>query len=220
MTLVSIPNHIGKTTTEIVAIEQLDAAGYFFKSMAWLDYFTRTPGFSPLLYACADGRHGIEYLLFEELVISTGANLSEADYRRCVNERNRFIKTIEQLSPDHARLKRFTSIVASLEPQAPTLIEWDHKALMREWGVLSHSLHWVGARPLRTEDMNWLNSAHAEIKAAVEPIWINITSGRSGILHPKDMHPTAKEIWERFKRGEIDEQGAKFQLQFLKPVGA
>jgi hypothetical protein len=66
-----IPSHVGKTPAEIIAIEQLDGGGYLYKSMAWLNYFERVPVFSPLLYACIDARHGIEYLLFEELVIST-----------------------------------------------------------------------------------------------------------------------------------------------------
>jgi hypothetical protein len=214
----NIPNYIGKTPNEIIGIEFFDSAGYFFKSMAWLDCFTRERNFSPLLYACADSRHGIEYLLFEELVVSTGANLSEEEYRRCVNERNRFVKTIEQLTPDYDCLKRFTKIVARLEPAVPKLIDWDHKALMKAWGLLSRYLHWFGARVLTTQKSDWLDSAYTEIKGVVEPLWINITSGQSGILHPKDMHPTVKVIWERFKIGEIDEEKAKFQLKFLEPI--
>lgn len=213
-----IPSHIGKTPEEIVRVEHFDSAGYLFKSMAWLDYFTRVRSFSPLLYACADARHGIEYLLFEELVVSTGANLSVEDYRRCVNERNRFVKTIAQLTPDYDRLKQFTRIVVGLEPTAPKLIDWDHKFLMKAWGELSHYLHWFGARLLTTEKQDWLDSTFAEIKQIIEPLWINITSGRSGIMHPKDMHPMVREIWGRFRVGEIDENGARFQMKFLEPV--
>jgi len=213
-----IPSHIGKTPEEIIDIEYFDSAGYLFKSMAWLDYFTRGHNFSPLLYACADARHGIEYLLFEELVVSTGANLSVEEYRRCVNERNRFIKTIAKLTPDYDRLKQFTRIIVALEPAAPKLIDWDHKALMKAWGMLSRYLHWFGARVLTTQKRACLDSAYAEIKGTVEPLWINITSGRSGIMHPKDMHPTVKDIWNRFRIGEIDEEGAQFQLKFLEPL--
>lgn len=214
----NIPSHIGKTPEEIIRVEYFDSAGYLFKSMAWLDYYTRVRNFSPLLYACADARHGIEYLLFEELVVSTGANLSEAEYRRCVNERNRFVKTIAQLTPDYDRLKQFTRIVVGLEPSAPKLIDWDHQALMKAWGELSHYLHWFGARVLTTEKQGWLDSTFAEIKKTIEPLWINITSGRSGIMHPKDMHPTVKDIWSRFRIGEIEESGARFQLKFLEPL--
>ena len=213
-----IPSHIGKSPEEILAIPYFDSAGYLFKAMAWLDYFTRARNFSPLLYACADSRHGIEYLLFEELVISTGANLSEADYKQCVNERNRFVKTIAKLTPDYDRLKQFTRLVASMEPAAPKLIDWDHKALMKAWGTVSHYLHWFGARVLTSEKDDWLEEAYLEIKGTMEPVWVNITSGRSGILHPKDMHPTAREVWVRFRNGEIDEQATRFQLKFLEPI--
>jgi hypothetical protein len=215
-----IPSHVGKTPAEILAIEQLDAGGHLYKSMAWLNYFERVPVFSPLLYACIDARYGIEYLLFEELVISTGANLSQADYQRCTGERNRFIKTIEQLTPDYLLLKRFTRLVASLEPRAPKLIDWNLKGLMRDWGEMSHFLHWVGARGLTTEDTAWLVAAHEKIVATVKPIWINLTSGRSAMLHPKDMHPIAMGVWEEFKRGEINEATVKFQLTVLRPAGA
>lgn len=213
-----IPSHVGKSPEEIIGIEYFDSAGYLFKSMAWLDYFARVRNFSPLLYACADSRHGIEYLLFEELVVSTGANLSVEEYKRCVNERNRFVKTIAQLTPDYDRLKLFTKVVAGFEPSVPKLIDWDHKALMKAWGVLSHYLHWFGARVLTTEKSEWLDAAYTEIKETIEPLWINITSGQSGIMHPKDMHQTVKEIWGRFRIGEIDEEGARFQLKFLEPI--
>lgn len=214
-----IPSHVGKTADEIVAINYFDSVGYLFRCMAWLDYFSRARTFSSLLYAGAEGRQGIECLLFEELVISTGANLSVSDYRRCVNDRISFIKTIDRLSPNYTLLRRFTRIVASLEPAVPKLIDWNLKALMRDWGTLSQYLHWVGARPLTTDKPKWLEEAHSKMLATVEPIWINITSGRRGVLHPKDMHPTAKEIWERFKTGEVDEKRAKFQLEFLRPLG-
>jgi hypothetical protein len=217
-----IPSHVGKSPTDFLAIEELDAAGYFFKSMAWLDYFERSPSFSPLLYACVDGRQGIEYLLFQELVLSTGAKLSEEDYLRCVNEPTRFIKTIQQLSPDYALLKRFTKIVASLDAGVPQLIDWDLGALMRNWGNLSEYLHWVGVRGRTTEDSGWLDKAHKKVSTIVKPIWICIwiciTSGQSSLLHPDDMHPRAMEVWKRFKQGEIDEHGVKFQLQVLRPA--
>lgn len=215
---ISIPNHIGKTPAEIIAIPYFDSAGHLYKAMAWLDNFTHVGNFSPLLYACADARQGIEYLLFEELVISTGANLSKEEYQRCLSERNRFVKTIARLTPDYDRLKLFTRIVASMEPAAPKLIEWNHKSLMKAWGTVSHYLHWFGARALTSEKNDWLESAHSTICATVEPIWIKITSGRSAILHPKDMHPTARKVWVRFKNGEIDETGVRFQLDFLKPT--
>lgn len=214
----NIPNYIGKNPSEILAVEFFDSASYLYRGMAWLDYHKRTKQFSPLIYACVEGRHGIEYLLFEELVISTGANLSIEDYQKCVNERNRFKKTIAQLSPDYERLQVFTKILASLEPSIPKLIYWDHSAVMKAWGSLSHYLHWFGARNLTSENATWVASAQTEIFKVLEPIWLKITSGPSGLMHPKDMNRVVREVWERFKSGEIDGPAAKFQLEYLKPL--
>jgi hypothetical protein len=214
----NIPSHIGKSGDEIVAIKYFDSAGYFFKSMAWLDHFDRSKNFSSLAYACADARHGIEYLLFEELVVSTGAALSEADYERCLKERKNFIKMIAELSPDYGLLQKFTRILISSEPASPKQIEWDHKALMKAWGILSNHLHWAGVRGRTTENPAWLKTSHEKIKKTVTPLWINITSGQSVMMHPKDMHPIVREIWVKYRAGDIDEAGVRFQLKYLKPA--
>jgi hypothetical protein len=90
-----IPNHRGKSPEEIVEIEFYDSASYLFRAMSWLDYHKRTRQFSSLLYACIEARQGFEYLLFELLIISTGANLLVEQYLNCVNEKNIFKKTIK-----------------------------------------------------------------------------------------------------------------------------
>ncbi|AEJ01261.1 hypothetical protein Nit79A3_1429 [Nitrosomonas sp. Is79A3] len=213
-----IPNYIGKSPDEIIGIDLFDSASYLYRSMAWLDYHKRTKKFSSLLYACAEGRNGIEYLLFEELVISTGANLSVEKYKKCVNEKNLFKRTIAQLSPDYELLQIFSQIILSLEPSAPKLIYWDHSSLMKAWGVLSRYLHWSGARNLTSENAVWLDSARLAVHDVLEPIWLKITSGQSGLMHPNNMVPIVHEIWERFRSGEIDASAAKFQLKFLEPV--
>lgn len=107
--------------------------------MSWLDYHKRTRQFSSLLYACIEARQG-EYLLFKLLVISTGANLSVEQYRKCVNEKNRFNKTIKQLTPDYELIQEFTKILSSVEPSLPKLIYFDNTQLMMTWGVLSQYL--------------------------------------------------------------------------------
>lgn len=214
---IRIPNYVGKTAEEILAFPENHSGSYFYRSLAWLDYFTRKPTFSTLLYAATEGRQGIEYLLFEELVVSVGANLTEEQYLKCLKDSTSFAKTISKLTPDYLKLRRFTSLVASLEPAIPKLIEWNHKSLMNDWGKLSEFLHWVGARTLTSENTQWLRDSHRKLEAAVKPIWINFTSGTSGILRPENMHPTAKEIWERFRSNEIDESSVLFQLAYMRP---
>lgn len=216
--IVFIPNYKNKSPLEIAEIDFFDSASYFYRGMAWLDFHNRTRKFSSLLYACAEARHGIEYLLFEELVISTGANLSIDEYRKCVKERNRFTKTIKKLTPDYERIQEFTKIIVSLEPTIPNLIYWDHHSLMKSWGTISNYLHWFGARNLTTENPTKLESYSKEIEKVLTPIWIKITSGQSGIMHPKDMAPIVKEVWDKFRNNEIDAKQAKFQLNYLKPL--
>lgn len=212
------PNYKNKSPVEIAEINFFDSASYFYRGMAWLDYHKRTHKFSSLLYACAEARHGIEYLLFEELVISTGANLSVEEYQKCVKEKNRFTKTIKRLTPDYECMQEFTKILVSLEPSIPNLIYWDHNSLMKAWGIMSNYLHWFGARNLTTESITKLESYSTDIEKVLTPIWVKITSGQSGMMHPKDMNPIVREIWERFRNNQIDTTQAKFQLNYLKPL--
>jgi hypothetical protein len=214
----NIPNYIGKNPEEIAALDCYDSASYLFRAMAWLDYHKRTNKFSSLLYACIEARQGIEYLLFELLVISTGADLSVEQYRKCVNEKNRFIKTIKQLTPDYELLQEFTKILASLEPSFPKLIYWDNAQLMKTWGVLSQYLHWFGARSLTTENPQELKLVSNLIENELNPVWIKITSGQSALMHPKDMVLVVYEIWDAFRMGKVSVESAKFQLDYLKPI--
>jgi hypothetical protein len=213
-----IPNYIGKNLDEILGIESFDAAGYFYRSMAWLDYHKRTGKFSSLLYACIEGRCGIEYLLFEELIISTGANLSIEDYKKCVKEKNRFIKTIKNVAPEYERMQEFTKILISLGPSDRVFIYWNHASLMKDWGILSNYLHWFGARTLTRENPSELKVYSEKIERVLLPTWKNITSGQSAIMHPRDMKPIVKEVWEKFRTDKIDATQAKFQLNYLKPL--
>ncbi len=213
----NIPNYIGKEPAEIARFDSFDSGNYIYRAMAWLDYHKRTNIFSSLLYACIEARQGIEYLLFEELVISTGANLSADDYKKCVSERNRFAKTIKQLSPDYEKLQLFTQILVSLDPTLPKLIYWNHSNLMHAWGEVSTYLHWFGARSLTSEDPKWLSLATAKVEKVLKPIWEKLTSGQSGLMHSTDMSPIVREVWEQFRIGSIDRDAAKFRLIFLKP---
>lgn len=214
----NIPNHIGKSPEEILTFSSCDSASYLYRSMAWLNYHERTQLYTSFLYACAEARQGIEYLLFEELVISTGANLTLDEYKKCVNERNRFIKTIKQLSPDYELLQEFSKILVSLDPAYPKLVYWDHSSLMRAWGEISSYLHWSGARSLTAENSSWVGLAFSNVKSIINPIWIKITSGQSGLMHPNDMVPIVHEIWIKFRNREINSDNAKFQLNYLKPL--
>ena len=211
------PVHKGRSADQILNEHiYFDSVGYFFRSVSWADYYKRHQSFSSIIYACADARLGIEYLMFEDLIISTGAALSEEEYIQCTKERNRFGKMIKQLSPDYDKLKEFARAVVELDADAPKLIFWDHGDLLKKWGKLSSYLHWFGAISHTTDDPKWAGSASEEIIEITEAIWAKSTPGRMGIMPVSKMEPKAKEVWEDFKNGNTDYEGLKIRLQIVR----
>jgi len=214
-----VPNHIGRTPEVIITEKSyLDSVGYLFRAVSWVDYFRRVDHFPALLYACIEGRCSIEYLLFEELVLCTGARLCRDDYERCVKERNSFDKLIKQLSPDYEKMQQFTSAVVAVDPRAPRLVYWTPSELVKTWGKLSRYAHWAGSRNETTEDPAWRAEALSQVASWLDPIWIKATSGRYGILHPNDMKPKAREVWEDFKGGRVSFEGLKIRLDLIRPL--
>ena len=162
------PDHRDRDPEEITGEKlHFDSVGYIYRAMSWLDYFERTNLFTALLYACIDARMGIEHLLFEELVMSTDGQLSREDYERCLGNRMKFAKLIQQLDPDHERLQHFTRAVLELMRQrynVPTLVFWKPRELEKTWGKLSKYLHWSGAKTETTDKSDWLDHAHEDIR--------------------------------------------------------
>jgi hypothetical protein len=213
------PSHINRNAEEIIRQNSyLDSAGYLYRAVSWLDYFERIDHFPALLYACIEGRFGIEYLLFEELVIGTGTNLSRQDYEKCLKEPTKLKKAIDRLIPDYEKLQQFTSIVVILEPRVPKLIYWEPRELMKSWGKLSEYLHWLGAKSETTEVASWRTLAYTEVKQTLSPIWEKISSGQSGFMHPNNMIPEIREVWLDFKNGKTDLEEAKTRMNSMKPL--
>ena len=211
-------NHTSRTPEDIVSKDiHFDSVGYLYRAMSWLDYFERNDQFTALIYACIEARHGIEYLIFEEIVISTGANLSQEDYEKCLNNPTNLYKALIQISPDYEKLKEFAQIIVSLNPEYPGIIQWEPKELIKSWGKISKYLHWCGSKSETTELSSWRANAGVEVRGEIEPIWVKITSGPSGSMHPKDMHPEILELWNQFKCGNIDTEGTRIRMQILKP---
>src|ERR1041384_7581865 len=101
----NVPSHINRKPEEIILRDSyLDSVGYLYRAVSWLDYFQRINHFPALLYACIEGRFGIEYLLFEELVMGTGAKLSREDYEKCLTQGTKLKKAIDRLVPDYNKL--------------------------------------------------------------------------------------------------------------------
>jgi hypothetical protein len=215
----TVPSQVNRSPEEIIRENSyLDSAGYIYRAVSWLDYFQRIDHFPALLYACIEGRFGIEYLLFEELVIGTGAKLSRQNYERCLKEGTKLKKAIDRLVPDYKKLQQFTSAIISIEPGLPKLIYWEPAELMKSWGMLSKYVHWFGASIETTEIASWRSAAYTEVEQVLNPIWQKMTSGQSGIMHPDNVMPEVREVWLDLKKGKIDLEGATIRLQLMKPV--
>jgi hypothetical protein len=215
----SAPSQINRTPEEIIQENSyLDSAGYLYRAVSWLDYFQRIDHFPALLYACIEGRFGIEYLLFEELVMGTGAKLSREEYEKCLKEGTKLKKAIDRLVPDYKKLQQFTAAIISIEPGLPKLIFWEPAELMKSWGTLSKYLHWFGASIETTEIASWRAAACTEVSQVLDQIWQKMSSGQSGIMQPENMNAEVREVWLDFKIGKIDLDGAKIRLDLMKPV--
>ena len=215
----SAPSHINRTPEEIVRQNSyLDSVGYLYRAVSWLDYFQRIDHFPALLYACIEGRFGIEYLLFEELVMGTGAKLSRQDYEKCLKEGTKLKKAIDRLVPDYNKLQQFTAAIISIQPGLPNVVFWEPTELMKSWGTLSKYVHWFGAKNETTEIASWRTAAYAEVRQVLDPIWGKICSGQSGFMHPDNVMPEVRQVWLDFKNGKIDLEGAKIRMHLMKPL--
>jgi hypothetical protein len=211
------PNHKGKTATDIIKLSIFESIGYFHRAVSWLDLFERSNSWPTLLYACIEGRYGIEYLLFEELVLGTGLTLSRQDYERCVKEPTSLKKLINKIIPNYKKLKQFTEAVAHFMPELPPIISWEPNDLMRSWGELSSLLHWCGNRLETVENEECKKEALKKAKAVLLPIWEKINSGRSACMTPENMKPKVHKIWLQFKEDKIDIESVEDQLKLLDP---
>ena len=135
----------GRTANEILANEVLDhSSWHFFQAVSWLDFAKRTQRPAALHYAALDLRCGIEYLLFELLVLAS-RGLTEQEYRKCLADPKAMKKALRSSNLDCDKLAEFTRILLSLDRRAPELRFWKLDDLFRYWGTASELLHFVGA---------------------------------------------------------------------------
>ena len=207
------PSHKGRCPDQILTEHVYhDAQGFAFRAASWIDWTRSSGQFTAFHYSCIDGRLAIEHLIFEQLVITAGENLDAAVYQRCVNEPRKLDKLLRGIVPEYEKLQDFTEIVATLMPSAPPINKWDIAELRKLWGKLSHYLHWSGAHPETTENLQWQHTAIEEVADIVEPIWEKISIGHSGCMPPESMAPHTREVWEEFKADRISRECARERL--------
>jgi len=213
-----VPSYKNRTLDEIVSAHIFhDALGFGLRAASWIDYLERTGDFAAAQYACIDARLCIEHLVFELLVITANPRLTENDYQRCLKSPRQLDKLIKQIVPDYERLVAFSEIIQQLTPGVPRINKWDIKGLMKDWGVLSSTLHWSGAPADTTENEAWQASTTESIRMVVIPLWKKLSSGRSGCIQIDSMEPRVREVWEQFRTNAIDADSARIRLELVRP---
>lgn len=200
-----------------------DSVGHVYRAVSWLDYFEHTKRFSSLLYSCMEARMGIEHLLFEELVVSTGFRLDKNDYEKCLRSRMKFRKLIQNLSPDYEKLQQFTRVALELmrletDGSVPQLVFWKIRDLEQSWGKLSAYLHWSGASNETTGDPARVSGSYIEVRDTISFLWERMSSGPTGILHFDDMKPHVRDIWADYRNDEIDIDSVRRRLKLVGPA--
>lgn len=199
-----------------------DSVGHVYRAVSWLDYFERTNLFSSLMYSCIEARMGIEHLMFEELVLSTGFRLDRDDYEKCLRSRLKFKKLIRTLNPHYEKLKEFTCVVLELlnvdtRGRTSQIVFWKIQELEKLWGKLSIHLHWTGASSETTDGPDWVNNTYEEIRDTVRLLWERMCLGPTGILHYRDMNPHVRDIWTDYSNDKIDIDSVRRRLLLVSP---
>lgn len=212
-------SYIGRSPDQITYEDKgYDSAGYLFRALSWLDVYRRNKGFPAILYASIEGRMAIEYLLFEILVVGTGAELSFEEYSKCLKDRTKLDKAIGRLVPDYEKIQTFTGVLIEFEPKVPKQITWNVGGLKKQWGKLSEILHWNGARNLTTESTEWNDLVFASIELVLNEIRSKMETGASMAMAPSSMKPEIYDVWNDYKLEKIDLNSVRFRLNLLKAV--
>jgi len=200
-----IPNYRGRSLRQIISENiHFDSVGYTYRGLSWLDFAKRENNVCALQYAAHDARQAIEQLLFEEIVLSVGTAFDRIEYAKCKGSSTKLHKVMRRLNPDHEKLSEFIQVIMSVLPNAPTLVRWDHKYLMKHWRKISNYLHWAGEPAETTESSNWLSKGIVIVGAGLLHIWDKKGLGYTGAMAPKDMQPEIRECWKNFKAEKID----------------
>jgi len=214
-----IPNFRGRTAHSIVTENvRNESSGYIYRALSWLNLARRERSSPAFQYGAHDARQGIEQLLFEELVLSTGANLERSEYQKCLQNSTKLHAIIRRLSPDRETLATFVQAMMSVGESQVDLMIWDHKRLMRYWGIVSEYLHWAGAIDETIDKWGWVEAAIAQTEEACLYIWTNQTEKETGVMLPRDMHPEIAALWERFKAGSIGVEEVRISSRLLQAV--
>ena len=208
-----------KSADQIIKTQRFDhSSWHFLQAKSWMDLCKREQLPSALHYAAIELRYGIEYLLFELLVL-TKEDLTESEYQKCLRKPDQMKKMLKNAEAPYNKLSVFSKIAISLSPNIPILMFWDLNTLFRYWGIASEFLHFVGSQSLTYDSKEWLIKSIARIEAPLEKIWKSVTQTRGvGLLQPNTMSPVVKDIWNDFCQDKISKESVEIRLKVAQPI--
>ena len=208
-----------KSANQIVKTERFDhSSWHFLQAKSWIDFTKREQLPATLHYAAIELRYGIEYLLFELLVL-TKENLTESEYQKCLRNPDKMKKMLKNAEAPYNKLSLFSKIVVKLTPHAPKLMFWDLNKLFHYWGIASEFLPFAGSQSYTYDSQEWLISSIARLEKPLEEIWQSVTQTAGiGLLKPSTMSTAARDIWNDFCQDKIAEESLELRLKMVQPI--
>ena len=212
-------NPEGKTADQILDNPFVPmSTWHVFQALSWVDLAKRRQSASALLYAAIELRYGLEYLLFELLVIAN-PKLTESEYKECIGSPKKIRKLLETDGRIYAKRAEFTKILLSLESQPLKLRYWDLSEIFRYWGVASSYLHFWGSHNRTNQDLNWSIKGIAEIEKIAETIYSEAQQTLGvGFMSLEGMPPEVKIAWDEFVSDKLSAEDLRIRMKILRPI--
>jgi hypothetical protein len=209
----------GKSPEDILENPPTDQyVWHIFQARSWLDYATRENAPSAIHYAALELRYGIEYLLFQLLVLIS-ESLTEQEYKRAIGRPHEMKKMLASPIRNYAKLAEFTETIGSVDANAPPLQFWNLDDLFRDWGTASEYLHFCGPHVATYSQTAWVAKAIARLDSVLDRLWSALTS-TVGIaaMRPSQMEPEVRKAWEEFKNDDLKRDDLFLRLKIMQPA--
>jgi hypothetical protein len=162
-------------------------------------------------------RYGIEYLVFELLVLAS-ESLSLQEYRQAIGNPKQMKRMLASPARNYAKLAEFTKVVVSVDSHAPPLRFCNLNELFRYWGMASEFLHFVGAHSISYFRPDWTPKAIAKLDSVLNPLWSTVTETIGlALIRPSQMEPEVHQSWIEFKAGTLTKDDLFRRLKIMQP---
>ena len=204
----------GKSPNQILKNEFQDISSWhFFQAISWLDYAKRENSPSAIQLAAFELRYGIEYLLFELMVLSS-ESISEKEYEQCLGKPDKMKKMLNAHGTNYMKLTEFCKVLLSVKDYDLKIRFWDINELFRYWGIASSYLHFVGVHVHTFRSEQWIIKGIVELDEVLSKLWEHITSTTGhGIMRPSMMVPEVRSAWIEFSAGEITREELQVRMR-------